>query len=312
MKKIIFLVAAVCGLVVTSCSNNDSPNVSPIPVSKDINTAVKVSVDRFSTTFGHLQVRTATNGLPAANVPVNFDTEPFITTGLDRTGTSVKYYNFDVQSTIPEDIYIFFKSGSTTPLTGQNNIIPTIPGEVGYNDFWLVNKVIVPDNYVPNSITSEAEVLASGYTVTKTNSIVNCPVVPFGSTASKSNVAGVASVLTIGWYKGKAVAYFNFDEVALTSTSAGLVPTSPIYVTFNIDPAANNPASGPASGFKTETGTLQTHNVIATNPADGAYSPLWSVQVLSNVNFGSVSNLATATSFASSPAGANVNCPVVK
>lgn len=310
MKKIIFLAVVVCGLITVSCSNSD--NVSPSPVSKDINTAVKVSVDRFSASFGHLQVRTATNSLPAANVAVNFDAQPFITTGLDRTGASVKYYNFDIQSTIPEDIYIFFKSDSTTPVAGQNNIIPTIPGEAGYNDFWLVNKVIVPDNYVPNSITSEAEVLASGYVVTKTNSIVNCPVVPFGSTAAKSNVVGVASVLTIGWYKGKAVAYFNFDEVALTSTSAGLVPTSPIYVTFNIDPAANNSASGPVSGFKTETGTLQTHNVIATSPSDITYSPLWSVQVLSNVNFGSVSNLATATSFASSPAGANVNCPVVK
>lgn len=313
MRKIFFLAAVVCGLITISCSNDDDSDVRPSPVSKDINTAVKVSVDRFSASFGHLQVRTATNGLPAENAPVNFDDQPFITTGLDRTGASVKYYNFDVQSTIPEDIYIFFKSGSTTPVSGQNNIIPTLPGEAGYNDFWLVNKVIVPDNYVPNSITSEAEILASGYTITKTNSIVNCPVVPFGSTASKSNVVGVASALTLGWYKGKAVAYFNFDEVALTSTSSGLVPISPIYVTFNIDPAANNADSGPASGFKTETGTLQTHNVIATLPGDvGAYSPLWSVQVLSNVNFDSVSNLATATSFTSSPAGANVNCPVVK
>jgi hypothetical protein len=310
MRKRIFLAAVVCGFIAASCSNSD--NVAAVPVSKDINTAEKVSVDRFSALAGHLEVRTSTNGLPAANAPVNFDLQPFITTGLDKTGASVKYYNFDVQSTIPEDIYVFFKNGSSTPVSGQNNIIPTIPGEVGYNDFWLVNKVTVPDNYVPNSITSETEVLASGYTITKTNSIVNCPVVPFGSTASKSKASGVASVLTIGWYKGKAVAYFTFDEAEISTTSSGLVPVSPIYVTFNIDPTANNSASGPASGFKSETGTLQTHNVIATNPTDGNYSPLWSVQVLSNVNFGSVSNLATAISFTSSPAGANVNCPVVK
>jgi hypothetical protein len=309
MKKNVFLAVVACGLFAVSCSS-DSPNV--VQVAKDISTAGKVSVDRFSASAGHLQVRTSTNGLPAANVSVNFDTQPFITTGFDKSGTSVKYYNFDVQSTVPDDIFVFFKSGSSTPVPGQNNIIETIPGDGGYNDFWLVNKVTVPDNYVPNSISSKTELLASGYTITKTNNIVNCPVVPFGSTASKSKVSGVASVLTVGWYKGKAVAYFTFDEATITTTSSGLVPVSPIYVTFNIDPAVNNSASGPASGFKTETGTLQTHNVIATNPTDGNYSPLWSVQVLSNVNFGSVSNLSTAISFTSSPAGANVNCPVVK
>lgn len=311
MKKKFYLAALVLGMITASCSSDN--NETPKPISKDITTAQKVSVDRFSSTTGHLQVRTATNGLPAANVPVNFDTQPFITTGLDKTGASVKYYNFDVQSVIPAPIYVFFKADGVTPVMGQNNIIGVIPGDTGYNDFWLVKKVIVTESYVPNSITSVIEVLASNYTITSTTSIVNCPVVPFGSTAARSNVTGVASALTIGWYNGKAVAYFNFDEAPLTATATGLVPTSPIYVTFNIDPVANNPASGPASGFKSETGTLQTHNVIATIPTDVAtYSPLWSVQVISNVNFGSVSNLTTATSFPYSPAGANVNCPVVK
>lgn len=280
---------------------------------KDINTATKTSVDRFSSSAGHLMVRTATNGLPAANASINFDNQPFITTGWDRTGASVKYYNFDVQSTVPEDIYVFFKSGSSTPLAGQNNIIPTIPGEVGYNDFWLVNKVIVPDSYVANSLTSEAEVLASGYTITKTTNLVNCPVVPFGSTASKSSVAGKASQLTLGWYKGQSVAYFNFEEAALATTSTGSVPTSPIYVMFKINPNPSNPASGPASGFASETAnTNQTHNVLQTIPGDNAYSPLWDVRVLDNANFNAVNNLATAQSFTSTPAGATVNCPVVK
>lgn len=310
MKKKFYLAALMLGLITVSCSSDD--NGSPAPVSKDINTALKVSVDRFSATAGHLQVRTATNGLPAANVPVNFDTQPFITTGLDKSGGVVRYYNFDVQPVVPAPIFVFFKADGTTPVTGQNNIIGVVPGDAGYNDFWLVKKVIVPEGYVPNSITSVSEVLAANYTITATTSIVNCPVVPFGSTALRSNVSGVASALTIGWYNSKAVAYFNFDEVALTATSAGLVPTSPIYVTFNVDPDASNAASGPASGFKSETGTLQTHNVLATNPSDTAYSPLWSVQVLSNVNFGSVSNLPSALSFTSMAAGANVNCPVVK
>jgi hypothetical protein len=312
MKKYFVSVVAL-GLLLLSCSKDDVvPVIEPTPIGKDINTAVKASVDRFSATAGHLFVRKATNGLPAANAAINFDNGPFITTGLDRTGAVSKYYNLDVQPITPDDIYVFFKSGATTPLAGQNNIIPTIPGDPDYNDFWVVNKVTVPDNYVPNSLTSEAEVLASGYARTKTTLIVNCPVVPFGSTAARSKTAGVASALTLGWYQGKAVAYFNFDEAPITATATGKVPVQPIYVMFNIDPSPNDPASGPDSGFKVETGTMQTHNVLATLPSDAAYSPLWSVQVLGNSNFASVKDLMTATALTSMAAGANVNCPVVK
>jgi hypothetical protein len=311
MKNQILSLLAL-SMLTFSCSNNDTPTV-PVAVAKNINTAEKASIDRFSATAGHLMVRTATNGLPAVNAPVNFDNPPFITTGLDRTGAVVKYYNFDVQSTTPDDIYVFFKNGATTPLAGQNNIIPTIPGDSGYNDFWVVNKVTVPDNYVPNSLTSEAEVLASGYTVAKTTTIVNCPVVSFGSTAARSKTTGVASTLTLGWYKGKAVSYFNFDEAAITATTSGLVPIDDIYVMFNIDPSGTNPASGPASGFQTEmVNTIQTHNVIASLPGDSDYSPLWKVSFLANSHFSMVSNLATAEAAMPTPAGANVNCPAVK
>lgn len=307
MKKL--LSAAFVALAFLSCKKDSTKLLT----GKDINTAEKAIIDRFSATAGHLMVRTTTNGLPASNASVNFDNAPFITTGLGRTGAVVKYYNFDVQPTIPDDIFVFFKNGATTPLAGQNNIIPTIPGDVGYNDFWVVNKVTVPDNYVPNSLTSEAEVLASGFTVTKTNTIVNCPVVPFGSTAAKSKIVGTASALTLGWYKGKAVAYFNFDEAGITATASGMVPTDDIYVMFNIDPSGSNPASGPASGFKTEAvNTMQTHNVLGSLPGDADYSPLWKVSFLSNSHFTMISNLAAAEAAMPMPAGANVNCPVVK
>lgn len=286
-----------------SCSKDSGNAVT----GKDINSAEKVSVDRFSASAATLMVRTATNGLPAANAPVNLDNQPFITTGLDRTGATVRYYNFDVQSTSPDEIYVLFKNGASAPLAGQNNIIGSIPGDAGYNDFWLVNKVTVPDNYVPNNLTSEAEILSSGYAIERTSTIVNCPVVPFGSTASKSFIAGVPSSLTLGWYKGKAVAYFNFGEAPLTTTSTGKVPTSPIYVMFNDN------AAGPASGFKTENANpLQTHNVLASIPGDAGYSPLWDVRVIDNMHFNMVMNLATASSFPSMMAGATVNCPIVK
>ncbi len=301
MKKILLTAAIAVNLFIVSCSSDDNNTTS-----KDINTAEKQSVDRFSATAGHLMVRTATNGLPAANAPVNFDNQPFITTGLDKNGDVVRYYNFDIQSTTPAPIYVFFKDGQSTPVSGQNNIIGVIPGEVGYNDFWNVVKVIVPNNYVANSVTSEASILNADFELENTNIIVNCPVVPFGSTAARSKNAGQASSLTLGWYNNKAVAYFEFGEASLTATATGMVPTSPIYVMFNDN------ATGPASGFVVEPNTMQTHNVLGTLPTDANYSPLWSVLVLDNANFSSVSNLSTATSFSNTVAGANVNCPVVK
>ena len=297
-------------ILLDSCKKE---NTQVVAQAKDINAAAKVSVDRFSSVAGHLMVRTASNGLPAANAPVAFDKAPFITTGFDRTGAVVNYYNFDVQSTAPDDIYVFFKNGASTPISGQNNVIPTIPGDTGYNDFWLVNKVTVPDTYVSNSLTNEADILASGYPITKTTMIVNCPVVPYGSTAARSATVGTGSVLSTGWYKGQAVTYFNFGESALTATATNQVPTSPIYVQFNVDPSDSNPASGPASGFKTEAAAVsQTHNVLATLPGDSGYSPLWNVFVIGNTNFNTVKNLSTATAISSTPAGATVNCPVVK
>lgn len=300
MKKITTILAVAA--LLAACKKESTPAVT----GKDINTATKQAVDRFSAAAGNLMVRTATNGLPAANAAVNFDVAPFITKGLGPAGTVQEYYNFDVQRAQPDDIYVFFNPDGSTPVTGQNNIIPTIPGDAGYSDFWQVNKVITTAGYVPNSITSEAEVLASGFAVQKTNIIVNCPVVPFGSVASKK-FGGGANALTLGWYKGNAVAYFSFEEKALTTTAAGLVPVSGIYVIFNDN------AAGPASGFKTEAGSDQTHNVLVTVPSMAAYSPLWSVNVVSNANFATVNNLATAQAATILGTGvALVNCPVIR
>lgn len=303
MKNLLPLTLALATL--TLACNKKCENM-PTPAGKDIATAEKASIDRFSAAAGHLFVRTGENKLPAANAPISFDAAPFLTEGFDRTGAPVKYYDFDAQSRAADDIYVFFKAGATTPVAGQNNVIPTIPGDPGYNDLWAVNKVTVPDNYVPNSLTSEDEITAAGYPIEKTNELVNCPVVPFGSTAARSDKSGVATPLLTCWYKGKAVTYFNFGEAKLTSPGAGAVPVSNIFVQFNDN------AAGPASGFKTEPGTRMTHNVLATLPGDAAYSPLWSVQVLDNQNFAAVTNLATAQSFPAQMAGVDVNCPVVK
>ncbi len=303
LKVYVFVMLAAAMMIgFESCTEDDVVKIH------DINTAEKVSVDRFSATAGHLMVRSSTNGLPAANAAINFDQAPFITMGKGPTGQLAEYYNFDVQPVATAPIYVLFKEGASTPVDGQFNIIEVLPGETGYNDFWLVNKVIVPATYQANQVASYAAIVAAGYTVEATTTIVNCPVVPVGSTATK-RIGGGSPGLNQGWYKEKAVSYFTFGEKELTAI-AGAVPTSPIYVCFNINPAL--PDGGPGSGFKVELGTALTHNIVGTVPAMSTYSPLWVVNAFDNAEFASVSTLITAEAATSVGTGlATVNCPVV-
>ncbi len=305
--KLIALVLVIAGF--TSACMKDNV-MTPMPLNPD--SAGDVSVDRFGSAFAHLFLRDATNGFPAANQPVDFDDIPaFNTHGLGPNGEKIIYYNFDVLSTTPAPIYVLFHSGETKPVSGQLNIINVVPGDAGYNDFWLVQKVTVPADYVANTVTSYDEIMQKGFSVTSTTTVVNCPVVPKGSVARKRFLGTESADLTCGWYKDKVVYYFNFLEKELMTVN-GKVPTSDIYVAFNIN--SDMAGGGPASGFKTEDGTAtgQTHNVPETLPANAAYSPLWDVQIYNNTSFGSVYNLQTA---GSAPIMATdavvVNCPIV-
>jgi hypothetical protein len=276
---------------------------------KNPDAAPQASIDRFSAAAGHLQVRTSDNGLPGPNQPVDFDSGPFITQGLAPDGTPVRYYNFDVQSTTPAPIYVLFRAGDDTPVEGQLNIVDVIPGDPGYNDFWQVVRVNVPREYVANTITSLAEIKEAGFPMHSTNMLVNCPIVPRGSTA-RQRLAGENSELTRGWYKGQVVFYFSFFERVLQTTQSGMVPVSPIYVTFKVNP--DQPGGGPPSGFLTERGSQQTHNVVETVPSNPGYSPLWFVSVYDNAAFTKVEDLASVRrEKILAPGVANVNCPIV-
>jgi hypothetical protein len=160
---------------------------------------------------------------------------------------------------------------------------------------------------VANTISSVEELTAAGYATEYTDMVVNCPIVPDGSTADL-RLAGEDPGLTTGWYGGELIYYFNFLEAPLT-LAADEVPTSPIFVTFNINP--DQPDGGPASGFVTEPGTDQTHNVVATLPDDAGYSPLWGVHPYDNQYFDQVTDLMSALDVGNYGHVANVNCPIV-
>jgi hypothetical protein len=305
--RVATLRAATLTLLFGAAACGSDSTVSPLPAPKDPATAPRVAIDRFSTTAGMLFVRTASNGLPAANAPIDMDTGPFITYGFGPNGEQIKYYNFDVQPAAPAPIFVLFRDGQTTPVEGQLNIVDVIPGQTGYNDFWQIMKVTVPANYVANSITSVDEIRTAGFKIDATTMIVNCPIVPEGSVARLH--IGPSAGLTHGWYRGQVVAYFNFDEASIATTTTGVVPVAPIYVTFNTNP--NQMAGGPSSGFKTEQGSLQTHNVVAALPGKTGYTPLWNVIVYDNSAFSNVKNLVTAGQAPLFGSAGLVNCPVV-
>ncbi len=288
-------------------------NCPVVAISMDPDTAPEASIDRFSPEAGTLFVRDGMNGLPAADEPVDFDMGPFITRGLGPAGEHIQYYNFDVQPQQTAPIYVLFREGEDTPVEGQLNIVDDIPGDVDYSDFWHVHFVTVPAGYLANSITSLDELLAAGYPIERTNTVVNCPVVPEGSTAAL-RLNGAFNGLIQGWYRNQVVYYFDFSEkmitVDLPPEGSPDMPLSDILVSFNINP--DQPGGGPPSGFMTEPGTDQTHNVVATLPADSDYSPFWDVDVYDNGDFDSVMDLQSAQAATILGTGvALVNCPVV-
>jgi hypothetical protein len=298
---VLSLSALACG------SDDDNATGAHTRVAQDPDSAPEVLIDRFSAQAGTLQVRTEANGLPAAGAPVDFDRAPFITSGLGPSGERVRYYNFDVKSYAPAPIYVLVHEGETEPVTGQLNIVDVTPGDEGYNDFWQVNRVTVPADYVANSITSVEQLSAAGYPMSSTGSLVNCPVVPKGSTADL-RLGGASNELHRGWYRGEVVYYFSFDERALSGPT---VPVAPIYVSFNINP--DREGGGPPSGFKAESGTEQTHNVVSVLPSDADYSPLWAVSPYDNADFDAVEDLdSLSNAHVLANDVADVNCPIVE
>ncbi len=273
---------------------------------KDPDKAPVVAVDRFSDKAAHLQLRTASNGIPGPNEPVDFDTGPFITQGLSHEGKVVRYYNFDVQSTTPAPVYVLYRKGEDQSVADQLDIIDTLPGEKGYNDFHQVWKVWVPKHYVANTITSAVKLRKAGYKMEKTDALRNMPVVPDKSVA-RTRLNGDSAELQRAWYHGKVAKYFSFNETMLSGSD---VPISPIYVTFNVNP--DQPNGGPPSGFRMEMNSKQTHNVPSTLPGESGYSPLWLVNVYDNADWPNVHDFDTATKAKLLAAGvATVNCPIV-
>src|SRR5262249_7804143 len=199
---------------------------------KDPDQAPIAAADRFSDKAGPLLVRSADKRLPGPNEPIDFDTPPLNTLGFSPTGEPVLYYHLDVQSTTPAPVYILYREGEDKPVQSQLDIINTLPGEKGYNDFRQVWKVWVPNDYVANTITDAAMLLKAAYKMEKTDKLLNMAVVPDKSRA-RVRLNGGNPELQRAWYQSQVAKFFLFDEAPL-SVSGDKVPVSPIYDGFTI------------------------------------------------------------------------------
>lgn len=290
------------GVLVVTTSSVAGAALQPV----DPAHAPVAAVDRFSDMAGTLLLRSTDKRLPAPNDPIDFDTAPLNTIGLSPSGEPVLYYHLDVQSTTPAQVYVLYREGEDTPVKDQLNIIDTLPGDKGYNDFRQVWKVWVPSNYVANTITDAATLLQTGYKTEKTDKLLNMAVVPDKSRAHVRLKGGNAE-LQDAWYRGQVAKFLLFDEAPL-SVSGDTVPVSPIYDGFTINPGQ----PGGETEFCTDPNSKQTHNVVATVPGDKAYSPLWLRIVYDSAACASVHNLDTALKAKVVPAKVLlVNCPIV-
>ena len=56
---------------------------------------------------------------------------------------------------------------------GQYNIYDSVPGMDKYSPLWQFNYVVVPPDYEPNTLRSEADCLSSGYPIEKSTVVEN-------------------------------------------------------------------------------------------------------------------------------------------
>jgi len=232
---------------------------------------------------------------------------------------AVTYYDFGMAPQVTADIFLLFTANGAA-VAGQHNIVDQIPAglvveknvsDPGTSPFWRVNKVTVNNTYVANAYKSLSDLTGAGLAIVPTTVIINCPLVPAGSTLL-NDPGNPTHPISQGWYRGNPVFYFSFetnDQATATAASLVYAPgmgsgTSvyviPIYVT--------NPPGGAVV-------LAGQRNVIDAFLGDPGYSPLWQV-TLSTPPAGNTklqtSRLAmsnAAWTFATQPNF--VNCPLV-
>jgi hypothetical protein len=288
-------------LLAVGCSSTEQVDAVAVVVNPE--TGIEfVSVDRFSDDAGTVMRRSQNSELPAPNEPIDYDAD-FLNHALAPDGSDVSYYAFDVNSLLSAPVYSFvYASDPSTRVDGQAPIFDVIPGDEGYNDYWQVVQVLVPDDYVPDSIRSFKGIEESGYEQKRTATIINCPLVPAGSTAE------YAERNSTGWYRDKHVQYFSFETFTTSTLNPETldVPYAIVRVIFE--------DNDPSKGMKMDPVTGKTHNVFDSIPGDELYRSLWRHDFVDEADFDLVSDWASSEAASEIELEMDhilVNCPVV-
>lgn len=214
----------------------------------------------------------------------------------------VRYYDFGMNTPVSggvvatAPIFAFItgmdEEGNPLFVDGQHNVVDAVPGDAGYSDLWEVNLVVVPDDYEPDSIKSQAEVGAMDYEIIKPGLLVNCPIVADGTTLEGGEE------LVQGWNNGEAVFYPDFG--------------------------GNMPFAIPIWAFITGTDSDGApvfvdgqRNVIDAVPDDPGYSAFWSVNLVTVPESYVANTLRSASAISDSDFEVTatdlvVNCPVTE
>ena len=235
-------------------------------------------------------------------------------------GEPVFYPDFGGNDPVAIPIWAFITGfnddGTPAFVEGPNNVIDVVKGEDGYSAFWRVNLVQVDGAYEGNTLTSAAQVAASGLAVTQTDLVVNCPVVrPDATTANaEPRAPGVVRSLqpeakefdlVEGWYRGEDVVYYDFGMNSPLDAATSAVGVAPIYAFANGIGADGSPNFVDGQ-----------HNVIDLLPGDEGYSDLWQVHIVlvdDDYEAGTITSKAgiDATRYQKQVTNLFVNCPVV-
>jgi hypothetical protein len=247
----------------------------------------------------------ATLALAAIAVPALAQGPTYELTQGWYEGRQTFYYDFgantqateDGQQVIAAPIYVpitgFDEEGNPQMVEGQHNIVGVVPGDPGYSDLWEVTFVTVPADYEANTFTSVEDVLNSGYETTVPGVLVNCPIVPEGSSLAEGGAP-----LVQGWYEGEAIYYFDFGPNSRD--------TAPIYAFITGMDDEGNPqfVDGQA-------------NVIGVIPGDPGYSDFWYVNLVTvpaDYEANSITSVdeVMASGYEITQPGLLVNCPVLR
>lgn len=220
-------------------------------------------------------------------------------------GRETYYYDFgantqatsDGQAVVTAPIYVpitgMDAEGNPQMVEGQYNIVGVVPGDEGYSDLWQVILVTVPEDYEANTLSSVQAVQDSGYELTPTETYVNCPIVPEGSTLAEGGAP-----LVQGWYEDEAIYYFDFGP--------NPAQTAPIYAFITGTDEEGNPQFVEGQ-----------YNVVGVIPGDEGYSDFWYVNLVTVPEDYEVNSITSVqgvmdSGYEITTPGLLVNCPILR